>query len=528
MKGEVGVDSEPGQGSTFWADFPLILKPKKHMNLLILHKNWRGRVFRNSHTVKTFSELKKIIEHKIYDVFLIDQQIDDADIFEVLKFLKETEPASKRVAFLQNKTEEIMKKAVESQSIDLLIDGDFSEKSNMRLFLKVLGDINRNSDSDGMAIKQWYLAESAGQTGTQVDEDLEEYRGTGELILIVDDLRDMRILIGNCLKKSNYSISSAVNGQDGLNKIKELKPDLIISDWMMPEMTGPELIKELKADPDLASTPVILLTAKSDEESKIIGTEIGADAFLGKPFNFVELSSLVRNLLQLKKDEKKIIELNRHITENILNRYLPTDLVDQVLKGEVIFEKEPKGCIVTIMFSDLVGFTKFSNDYGSKKTAEVLNRYLSNMIEVISDHGGTIDKFIGDSIMVFWGAPKKLKYEEQALKATACAKAMQLKLIELNKGWKKDSVPNLEMRIGIHSGLAIVGNFGNEKRSDYSAIGPTVNLASRIESVCPPGEVFISKQIIEFLPENQFEEVGEYQLKGLPEKTLLYKLSSDN
>ena len=147
------------------------------------------------------------------------------------------------------------------------------------------------------------------------------------------------------------------------------------------------------------------------------------------------------------------------------------------------------------------------------------------MIEIISWHGGTIDKFIGDAIMVFWGAPKDLLAEEQARQASSCAVEMQKALKGLSEEWQEDGVPELKMRIGINHGPAVVGNFGNSKRSDYSAIGPEVNLASRIESVCTPGETFISGTICDLIEENRFTEVGEYELKGVSGKTPLYKLS---
>ena len=99
---------------------------------------------------------------------------------------------------------------------------------------------------------------------------------------------------------------------------------------------------------------------------------------------------------------------------------------------------------------------------------------------------------MGDGMMVFWGAPNELSKDEQLSFAVSCAKEMQRSMLELNEIWKDHEVSDLKMRIGINHGPAVVGNFGNEKRSDYSAIGPSVNLASRIESVCRPGEIFIS------------------------------------
>ena len=105
-------------------------------------------------------------------------------------------------------------------------------------------------------------------------------------------------------KKRGYRVLKAANGAQGYDVIRERKPDLVISDWMMPKMTGPDMLAKMRENPDVAGTPFILLTAKSDQESKLIGTEIGADIFLGKPFNDQELGSAVRNLLGLKSRER--------------------------------------------------------------------------------------------------------------------------------------------------------------------------------------------------------------------------------
>ena len=144
------------------------------------------------------------------------------------------------------------------------------------------------------------------------------------------------------------------------------------------------------------------------------------------------------------------------------------------------------------------------------------------MNDVIFEHGGTIDKFIGDAIMVIFGAPKPLVAPEQAEKAVACARAMQKAMVGLNQKWQEDGTPELKMRIGIHHGPSVVGTFGSEKRSDYTAIGPTVNMASRIESVCVPGQVFVSG--CDFLPEDAAEEAGEFDLKGIEGKATLYRV----
>ena len=154
-------------------------------------------------------------------------------------------------------------------------------------------------------VKSWLLEEAEGKTGEGDQEEQVVTDGDGARILVIDDLGDMRDLIGNSLQKRNYAVLKASNGKLGLEAAKTHQPDLIVTDWMMPEMSGPELIKQLKADPSLSTIPVVLLTAKSDEESKIIGSEIGADAFLGKPFNELELASVVKNLIQLTATNKR-------------------------------------------------------------------------------------------------------------------------------------------------------------------------------------------------------------------------------
>ena len=126
--------------------------------------------------------------------------------------------------------------------------------------------------------------------------------------------------------------------------------------------------------------------------------------------------------------------------------------------------------------------------------------------------------------MVIFGAPKPLVAPEQAKKSVACARAMQEAMVGLNQKWQEDGIPELKMRIGIHHGPSVVGTFGSEKRSDYTAIGPTVNLASRIESVCVPGQVFVSGELCDFLPEDAAEEVGEFDLKGIAGEVSLYRV----
>ena len=191
--------------------------------------------------------------------------------------------------------------------------------------------------------------------------------------------------------------------------------------------------------------------------------------------------------------QAEVQQLNDYITESVLKRYLPPALIGDILSGELSMDKPAELREITVLFSDLKGFTAASEALGPEGISAFLNEYLTVMNEVIFEHGGTIDKFIGDAIMVLFGAPKEMSKEDQVRRAVFCAKAMQVRLKRLTHGWQREGAGELDMRIGIHHGPAVVGNFGSAQRSDYTAIGPSVNMTARIEAACDPGHVFVSE-----------------------------------
>ena len=232
---------------------------------------------------------------------------------------------------------------------------------------------------------------------------------------------------------------------------------------------------------------------------------------------------MVRNLVALKDNEKRVSAMNQYLTETVLKRYLPPTLVQEIVEGKVSMKDEAHVRTITVLFADLVGFTRFSEQAGPEAVAELLNEHLSTMTEVVFEYGGTIDKFIGDAVMVFFGAPKDMDEHEQQERAASCALAMQKASADLSTKSNRPSTSHLSMRIGIHHGPAVVGNFGSSQRADYTCIGPTVNLASRIESACEPGKVYVSRVMAQTLPQ-WCEEAGTFKLKGVEGAQILYRL----
>ncbi|MDQ3234639.1 MAG: adenylate/guanylate cyclase domain-containing protein [Pseudobdellovibrionaceae bacterium] len=175
----------------------------------------------------------------------------------------------------------------------------------------------------------------------------------------------------------------------------------------------------------------------------------------------------------------------------------------------------------------MVGFTALSGQLGASAIADILNRFMQKMTEVIYRHQGTVDKFMGDAVMVLFGAPLPMPEKKQVETAILCAQDMILAMGELNLEFHRNFGVTVDIRIGINQGPAIVGTFGGEKRSDYTAIGPTVNLASRIESTASPHGIMFSAQVAKHLPEEAFESRGLFKLKGIANEIPLFALSTD-
>ena len=364
-------------------------------------------------------------------------------------------------------------------------------------------------------------------------KDVNSKAGKGQLVLVVDDNPDMRAYVSSILRASGYQVQTARNGSEGLNIAKELLPNLIVTDLMMPVVTGLEMIRMIRSEETLKGIPIILLTAKVDEDTRIEGTERGADAYLAKPFNDRELLAEVRNLLALKENERKVVELNTYLTESVLQRFLPPVLVQKAQQGELVLDLRPEPRLITVLFSDIVGFTQLSNTLRSRKVAELLNEYLEAMTKAVFDNGGTVDKFMGDAILALYGAPEELTPNEQVRRAVNTSSAMLRALSELNERWRSQGIfdsdgrSGLQFRCGIHQGTAVVGMFGSSERADYTAIGPSVNIASRLQGAADAGSILVSAAVADYLEEEEIIKGKPLELKGIDETVLTFAVTPE-
>ncbi|WP_315789280.1 response regulator [Fischerella sp. JS2] len=381
------------------------------------------------------------------------------------------------------------------------------------------------------------IEEGTGDLGLGTREEdfstCPEPLATSPYILVVDDNPDLRAYVSGILRDHGYQVRTTHNGLEGFRLAKKTSPSLIVSDLMMPVVSGLEMIRMIRNEEQLKGTPIILLTAKVDEETRIEGTELGADAYLAKPFNDRELLAEVRNLLALKATERKVVELNTYLTESVLKRFLPPALVQKAAAGDLVLDLRPEPRLITVLFSDIVGFTQLANTLRSRRVAELLNQYLEVMTKAVFDNGGTVDKFMGDAILALFGAPEELTPNEQVRRAVNTARAMLRSLEQLNAHWREHGVfdtterQSVQFRCGIHQGTAVVGMFGSSERADYTAIGPSVNIAARLQQAAAPGTVLVSAAVADYLQEEEIIKRSPLELKGVDETVLTFALTPE-
>ena len=218
--------------------------------------------------------------------------------------------------------------------------------------------------------------------------------------------------------------------------------------------------------------------------------------------------------------DKLVIEQQKALLEQAqgqIRRYMPPAVAEQIIAGNEASIAEPRRQRVTVLFSDIVGFTDIADRVEPEVMTQVINEYMAAMSEIIDAHQGTVNEFIGDGLMALFGAPDHLDPETQARQAITAAQAMQAKLPELNQHWRKLGLGEaLQIRIGINTGMVSVGSYGSEGRMTYTAIGLQTNIAARIQSHCEPGGILISDATYQLVDEAiDCEPKGEVECKGV-------------
>lgn len=309
-------------------------------------------------------------------------------------------------------------------------------------------------------------------------------------ILVIEDSEDIRYLL-TALLQDSYEVTAAAAGEAGLDMARSAeRPDIILLDVVMPGMDGYEVLARLGRDPRTADIPVIFLTALGSEDEEHRGLDLGATDYVTKPISPPVLLARLKLHLERSANARRLKVLSEQ-----LSRYLAPQVYQSLFDGSRQAEIRTQRKRLTVFFSDIKNFTESTAQWQPEEVTLLLNSYFAEMSQIAAEYGATLDKFIGDAIVIFFGDPHTLGVREDAVQCVRMAIAMQKRMEGLRARWRDMGIHrNFEIRIGINSGFCDVGNFGSSLRMEYTIIGREVNLASRLEQAAEPGEILISSQ----------------------------------
>jgi adenylate cyclase len=350
---------------------------------------------------------------------------------------------------------------------------------------------------------QMSAAELDIETPKPVSEDaaLPDAAFVGAPVLVVDDNEMNRDMLSRRLKARGYKVEVAEDGYQALDKVDKASFDTVILDVMMPGISGLEVLAKIRETRTMSDLPVIMATARDASEDIVEALKLGANDYVTKPLDFQVVLARLSTQLTLKRQADEIrrlaenLEVRNQFIRNTFGRYLSDEVVASLLETPEGLKLGGEMRRVTILMSDLRGFTQFSERLGPSQVMGMLNRYLGAMAEIILKYNGTIDEFIGDAILCIFGAP--ITRPDDARRALSCAISMQIAMQDVNDANERDGLPRLEMGIAIHTGDVVVGNIGSDRRTKYGVVGPPVNITGRIESYSVGGQVLVSGETLE-------------------------------
>lgn len=350
-------------------------------------------------------------------------------------------------------------------------------------------------------------------------------------LLVVDDTPHNVKLLTDLLSMKGYAVASAATGEEALAKLVAEKPDLVLLDIMMPGLSGYEVCQQIRGNPETALLPVVLVTSLDPQQERVKGIEAGADDFLSKPISQPELFARVRSLLRVKALQDEVqrqsealkisnLKLEQRVDEQLaqldrlsqLRRFFSPSVADAIVSTGEKSILAPHRREISYVFVDLRGFTAFTDSAEPEEVETVLRAYQAAMGPIVTEFGGTLDRFAGDGILIFFNDP--LPIAEPGQRAATMALAMQKRFVPLRERWLKLGY-DLALGIGVAQGYATLGAFGFEGRWDYSAIGSVVNLASRLSDEAQSGQVLIDRRTRAALGDSaDVEALGPLSLKG--------------
>jgi adenylate cyclase len=351
------------------------------------------------------------------------------------------------------------------------------------------------------------------------------------VILVVDDNPSNRELLSRRLTREGHEVRTAADGKEGLEALRARPFDLILLDVLMPERSGAEVLQELKTDPELGHIPVLMISALDEMDTVIRCIELGAEDYLAKPFDTVLLRARVGACLEKKrlrdvqaKHTRELGEWNQLLEQRVqeqvaqmerlsrLKRFFVSQVADLIVTGEAEDPLKTHRREVVVVFLDLRGFTAFAEVSEPEEVMTVLREYHAAVGQIIMEHEGTVERFAGDGIMIFFNDPVVVPNPGE--RAIRMAVAIRDSVQDLSKVWRRRG-HQLGVGIGIAQGYATIGAIGFEGRWDYGAIGTVTNFAARLCGEAKAGQILAATRVADAVEDLiETAEVEPVTLKG--------------
>ncbi|HSH90216.1 MAG TPA: adenylate/guanylate cyclase domain-containing protein [Ramlibacter sp.] len=343
-------------------------------------------------------------------------------------------------------------------------------------------------------------------------------------ILVVDDTPDNLFLM-SALLEDRYEVTTAESGMQALALASCAQPpDLILLDIMMPDMDGYEVMRQLQKNEATSRIPVIFLTALTSVDKEQFGLDLGAVDYITKPISPPIVLARVHTHLERSTNARRLESLSEK-----LGRYLAPQVYQSLFDGSRDAEITTQRKKLTVFFSDIKDFTASTAKWQPEEIRFLLNSYFSEMSKIAHEYGGTLDKFIGDAMVIFFGDPDSRGVRQDALQCVKMAMAMQRRMAELQVLWRDMGSENsFEVRMGINTGYCDVGNFGSDLRMDYTIIGSEVNMAARLEQAAQAGGILISSKTYSLVrDEIAATEIEPILMKGFDDPVAAFSIRDE-
>lgn len=324
-------------------------------------------------------------------------------------------------------------------------------------------------------------------------------------VLVVDDDTVSRIMLRRSLELYGYQVSEADDGEQCLSIVAQQRPDLIVLDGVMPRMDGFTVVSRLRADDSTRTIPILMLTSLQDVTYKVRGFELGADDFLNKPVDRVELVARVRALLRLKNyhdelEQKNVLlrqALSRYVVEEVANDLLAQKQSNLYVSGQ--------SSRVSVLHADIRGFRISAPQHDPQVIIKLVNTVFARLVPVVFENRGTFDKYMGEAFSAFFGAP--VPYQDDVLRAVQSALQMQRAFAALQADHPETRA--FSLGIGIVTGDVVVGYIGSEKAMDYSILGGAPNAARGLAEFAGSGQILLDTTTAALLGERIASEPAE-------------------